>query len=177
MNQLLSSFFQVIKLLVIFFVLFSIAFYAMVYYQLNKDPYNSIDYEDDDVSLVLNWLELTSKETEIIHSYHPTGNWSGDYTKLIVIHVPTIQESDILQKQGISRGDKLDQTLNNAVEFISNLSDQNRTPWFPNKKQLLSKNFYVHPVIMIHHGNYPDSVHIVFIQPEIKRIYFAAIKI
>jgi len=173
MNKLLSSFLQVIKQLVILFIMFSMVFYAVLFYQLNKDPYNSIDYEDQDVSLVLNWLEITANETEIIHSYHPTGNWSGDYTKLIVINVPNIQESDILQKQGVSRGDKLDQTLKGAVEFITNLSDQNRTPWFPNKEQILSKNFYVHPITRI---DQTDSVHILFIQAEKKLVYFAAIK-
>jgi hypothetical protein len=173
MNKLISSFFQVIKGLVILFVLFSMSFYAVLYYQLNKDPYNSIDYEDRDVRLVLNWLEITSNEADIIHSYHPTRNWSGDYTKLFVMHIPTIKESEILHKQGVRRGDKLKPTVKNAVEFISNLSDQSITPWFPNKEQILSKNFYVHSIKRIDHS---DSEHILLIQVETKHVYFAAIK-
>jgi len=174
MNKVLSSFLQVVKQLVILFVMLSMGFYAFLFYQLNKDPYDSIGYEDRDISLVLNWLEITENEAEIIHSYHPTGNWSGDYTKLIVINVPNFQESKILQKQGVSRGDKLEQTLKKAVEFITNLSDQNRIPWFPNKEQILSKSFYIHPITMI---GQTDSVHILFIQAEKKLVYFAAIKI
>jgi len=44
-------------------------------------------------------------------------------------------------------------------------------------EQILSSEYHVYPVRMVLLGTYPDSVHIIFIRPADKMVFFVAVKI
>jgi len=77
----------------------------------------------------------------------------------------------------VSRGDKLTSIIRDAVEFVINFTDESLVPWFPKSEQILSSEYHVYPVRMVLLGTYPDSVHIIFIRPADKMVFFVAVKI
>ena len=155
-----------------------IVFYATIAYQIGTRTTRVVKNDDQDVRFVLEWSGLSQDhEVKIEHSYNPTGSWSGDYTKAFAMKLVHIEESEIMQRHGVSRGDKLIPIVRDAVEFVTNFTDDYQMPWLPNREQILSSEYYVYPVRMVHQGLYPDSVHIMFIRPADKMIFFVAVKI
>lgn len=155
-----------------------IVFYGTVAYQLGTRTTRIVEKDDQDVRFVLEWFGLShDHEVEIEHSYNPTGSWSGDYEKAFAIKLVQIEKPGIMQRHGVSRGDKLAPIIRDAVDFVTNFTDDGQVPWFPKRAQILSSEYYVYPVWMVHQGIYPDSVHIMFIRPADKRVFFVAVKI
>ena len=155
-----------------------IVFYATLAYQISTRTTRIVESDDQDVRFVLDWFGLShDQKVNIEHSYHPTGSWSGDYMKAFAIKIAHIEESEIIQKHGVSSGDKLTPIIRNAVEFVTNFTDQSEMHWFPKSEQILSSKYYIYPVRMVLLGTYPDSVHIIFIRPADKMVFYIAVKI
>lgn len=156
----------------------AIAFYASLAYQLNSRTTANVESDDQDVRYVLEWFGLNADiEADVVHSFHPTGSWSGDYTKAFAMRIADIEESALIQKGGVSRGDKLTPIIRNAVEFVSDFTDETQVPWLPKREKVFSSKYYVYPVRVVFQGEYPDSVHIMFIRPADKMVFFIAVKI
>lgn len=154
-----------------------IIFFGTVGYQLGiKNA--KVEDDDQDVRFVHEWFGLGhDRDAQIVHSHNPTGSWSGDYEKAFAIKLVDLDESEIVQRHGVSRGDELTATIRGAVEFVTDFTDDGRMPWFPKTDEILSKEYFVYPVRMVHQGTYPDAVHILFIRPADKMAFFAAVKI
>ena len=148
-----------------------------VAYQLSMRN-TAVEGDDQDVQFVINWLGPGHvRDATIVHSYNPTGSWSGDYEKVFAIRFVDLDQTEIVQRDGVSRGDELSPVVLGAVEFVSDFTNDGQTPWFPSRARLLSKEYYVYPVRMVHQGTYPDSVDILFIRPADKMVFFVALKI
>ena len=155
-----------------------IIFYATIAYQIGTREKRTVENDDQDVRFVLDWFgQRPDEKANIVHSYHPTGSWSGDYTKAFAMKLARIEASELNQQQGMSRGDKLTPVIRNAVAFVLSFTDERQVPWFPKSDQILSNKYYVYPVRMVLLGSYPDSAHLLFIRPADSMVFFIAVKI
>ena len=83
------------------------AFFGTIGYQLSMKGDGNLAAEDQDVRFVREWLGLShDRDIRIEHSHNPTGSWSGDYEKIFAIKLIDFDESIILHREGVSRGDK-----------------------------------------------------------------------
>ena len=154
------------------YVLSAIILYVTVAFQVRD---RTVDNDDQHVRFVLQWFGLSNDyEVKIEHSYKITGSWAGDYEKAFAIKLLNIEESEIIQRDGVIRGDKVTTLIRDDVETVMNFTDNGKMPWFPKREQILSNEFYIYPVSMVHNNIYPDSIHMMFIRPSDKMVFYYA---
>lgn len=155
------------------YVLGAIILYGTVAYQISD---RTVDNDDQHVRFVLQLFGLSHDyKIKIQHSYKETGSWAGDYEKAFAIKLANIYESEIIQKDSVIRGDKLSPAILDAVKFVASSTDNGQMHWFPRIEQILSSEFYVYPVSMVHHDIYTDSVHIMLIRPADNMVFYYAV--
>ncbi len=88
--------------------------------------------DDQDVRFVLEWFGLSHDQSvKLAHSYNAPPTWSGDYMKAFAIKIAHIEESQIIQRHDVSRGDKLTPIIRNSVKFVTNFTDRDELRWLP----------------------------------------------
>ena len=76
---------RIIQAFVLVVVLFYVTLFLVMGYQYYREPV--VDFDDSDVQFVLGWAKQEGKPSQLIHSYHPSANWAGDYEKIFALRL------------------------------------------------------------------------------------------
>ena len=153
-------------------LLFYLVLFATMTYQYLKEPV--VDFDDADVQYVFQWLHQKPDASQLLDSYYPPANWAGDYEKIFALKLEPEVAAEIVTRAGVVRGDGIDGELEEAVAFAMFFTRD--LSWFPSEEDILTAEYYLSPIRIIHKGGYPDSVHLVIVQPEKQILYFVAAK-
>ncbi len=155
-----------------------IIFYVTLTYQMSARKTGTVKSDDQDVRFVFESFGISQDQPiKLEPSDNASGSWSGDYMKVFAVKLAHIEESELIQKLDVIRGDKLTPIIRNCVEFVTSFTDQDELRWFPTSKQIFSDTYYVYPVRTVLHGTLPDSVQVIVIRPSDKMVFFAGVKI
>lgn len=153
-------------------LLFYLAMFAVMFYHMTREPV--VDRDAPEVKQVMDWLGAVDDEVELLNSYHPTGNWSGDYETLFVLRLPAETIHHVTEKPGVVRGDQADDDVQALVSFLSTFTrDQ---PWFPTQAMMGSKECYLVPLASEVRSGLLDAGTLIVLEPDAHRVYFAAAK-
>jgi hypothetical protein len=155
-----------------------IIFYVTLAYQMSTRKTKIVESDDQDVRFVLECFGRSHDQPmKLAHSYKAPATWSGDYMKAFAMKIAHIEESEIIQRHDVIRGDTLTPIIRSSVEFVTDFTDRDELRWFPTREQILSNACYVYPVRIVLYGTRPDAVHIIVIRPSDQMVFYACVKI
>jgi len=131
-----------------------------------------------DVRFVLNWCSLGAERIEkVLHSYQSSRSLTGDHLDAYAIKITHVDISELTLNTGDIerrwyRGDKLPQTINSAVDYVSGYLGWNQISWFPKENELRSEKIYVYPWSIYYHGVRPTAAQLIFIRPSDKMVFY-----
>jgi hypothetical protein len=129
-----------------------------------------------DVGFVLNWAGLGDRRLEkLIHSYESGVHFTGDHFTAYAIKVTSLTASELEPDSEWVRGDRADDILKEAVQFISSARDQ--APWLPMEEELQSSNVYVFRFRVELMSNGVTAAQLIFARPSDQMIFYASLQI
>jgi len=167
------------------FVLFLVSGGCIVYSimpNLGNRPTNTLA-SNKDVRFVLNWCNLgADRIEEVVHSYASASSFTGDHVGGHAIRVTHLDASELVYNEGRGgggwhRGDALSGVAKDAVDFAILCLTTKEMPWFPTSDELRSPAMYVHIWSVKYAGMRPNSVQVIFANPDTKMVYYLSGKI
>ena len=128
-----------------------------------------------DVHFVLNWPELGDERIEkVVHSFESGTHFSGDHFNAYAIRVTYLSESELSPERRWVRGDRLDDLMKEAVQFVTEAGD--RAPWFPTAEDLLSDKYYVWRW-RVEVMDRVSAATLIFARPADRMIFYASLEV
>jgi len=130
-----------------------------------------------DVNFVLNWTGLGAKRIEkVLHSTKSARSLTGDHIDAYEIQISHVSEMELQDPHSWSRGDKINSTYKDAIDFVLGWIEFDKLTWFPKYNELTSDKCYVYSWSIQYHGKYPTSAKMIFIIPSKKLVYYVSAK-
>jgi len=135
----------------------------------------SLDIEDADFLALQRFF--SNAPTEMLDNHLLDGSFAGDVEKAFSARVTGMDTELLWQQAGVVRGDRLDEELIAAIEFLEIMLDTGYVDWFPAVTEIQRDSYYVYPINIVMQGSVPDSVRLIVMRPFDDMAFFAYVKI
>ena len=157
---------------VILLLILSVTFYLALGWQITRQ--RIVDDDDPDFLALNARLGLDASAAVIIHSYHPSANWSGDYQKMFAVQYPAQDLQAAIMTSALPRGDQLSESELAALHFLDVFIVAHE--WFPAVSQMQTADYRIHLIQIRQQTDYVDSGRLVALHAESGTAYFIAAK-
>jgi len=130
-----------------------------------------------DVDFVLNWIGLGANRIEtVLNSTKSARSLTGDHLDAYEIKISHVSEIELQDPHSWSRGDKINTTYKDGIDFVTSWIESDKIAWFPDYDILTSDKCYVFSWSILYHGKNPTSAKMIFVIPSKNLVYYVSAK-